>query len=237
MKLILALILLCCPLNLQAVTFDANSAGDTGGGTAVSLTHTVTAGGSNRAVFCGITTYSNTSTFSSVTYGAQTMTSHSREVGDLFIVTEVYKLVNPPTGLQTFSATIDASTQWTAGCVSFTDVDQTTPAGTAVTNNTTGTSSSVDVANTSPDIVLDFIGASQNTSQNWTFTLGGGQTPHWNVENDDTVQGSSREGGTGTVTMSWTLNDPGGSCYLAHTAFAVKTATTGSAVPVIVYTQ
>jgi hypothetical protein len=120
---------------------------------------------------------------------------------------EIWSLVAPDIGSHdvviTFSDQLWKSA--TAGVMTFTGVDQTTPLGTFASNkaNASPGPATVDVSSAANELVFDTVGCERCTS----LTVGAGQTERWNrvVENGQTRGAGSTEPGAATVTMSWTL--------------------------------
>ncbi len=161
----------------------------------------------NRMVLVGISWQGSVGgeTIDSVTYGGVAMSL----VGQTSL-TSVYKLANPPTGLQTVVANFGASSPpavvyAVGGAVTYSGVDALLPLGSASTATGTSTAPSVGVGTTYADgLVFDTMSAGGTT----TASAGSGQTPQWNQASGGiTVRGcGSLEDGTGSsVTMSWTL--------------------------------
>jgi len=198
----------------MAVAFDAvgpSSAGATAGaGTTVSWSHTCT--GSNRvlvvgaAVNCG-----STQTITGVTYNGVAMTAvpsgrmNSNNTANVGFV-QVWYLIAPATGANTVVITASASVfSFSAGSVSFTGVDQTTPLGAAVTSFGSSAAASVAVTGTTAgNIVIDAVCTGNAVSSS-------GQSLQW-LRNTDTLSAagngaSSTVAGGGTATMSYTVNN------------------------------
>lgn len=119
---------------------------------------------------------------------------------------EIWSLVAPDVGTHdvviTFSAPLESSA--TAGVMTFTGVDQTTPLGTfASAKNRSAGPATVDVSSASNELVFDTVACEACGS----LTAGGGQTEYWNeVAENGAIRGAgSTEPGASTVTMSWTL--------------------------------
>src|SRR5439155_296465 len=104
------------------------------GGSATPLTwsHTVAAG-SNRLLIVGVSTGDIIATHDSVTYNTAPMTKITEVTGASDRVS-IWKLVNPATGTNSVVVTLSAAATVKGGATSWTNVDQTTPVGTAATN-------------------------------------------------------------------------------------------------------
>ncbi|MBI2597071.1 VCBS repeat-containing protein [Candidatus Daviesbacteria bacterium] len=112
----------------------------------------------NRLVIVGISYRTNTSV-SSVTFGGTAMTylTNSR-VNASDRSTELWYLVNPPTGQSTVAVTFpvnEVSTVISAN--SFYNVHQSTPLGTAATNSGTSTSATVAVSSATTELVFGIL--------------------------------------------------------------------------------
>ena len=118
----------------STVLFDAvgpSSAGQ-GAGATTSITWSHTCSGNNRYVIVGCSNSSDAST-TTATFGGVSMTSlgkiHSNNSTSGY--TQLFGLVNPPTGASTVVVTSSVSASLTGGSISFSEADQTTPVGTA----------------------------------------------------------------------------------------------------------
>lgn len=153
-----------------------------------------------------ISALTSTSTPTAVTLGGQSMTK-LWEVTNGTRLSQMWYLVSPPTGAQTYVFTQPASHVRAVNLSrSYSGNDLTTPFGTAQTANATDTTPTVDVTGTGgTDLVID--GMSTNTTG--TITMGGGQSEDLNAKDINQVGAASNEGGGGTVTMSWsnTISD------------------------------
>lgn len=176
-----------------------------------SFTH-ITGAGSNRLLLVGIAAYTGSSTrqVTSVTYAGQSLSLVARRrngstgTGNITL-TELWRLVNPPTGSGTVAVTLNGSSLgWVAGATTFTGVDQTTPLGTvAVASGSTGTPT-VNVASASNELVFDVM------AREWpgTATPGTNQTELWEQSDADDVLGAaSTKAGAASVTMAWSTNN------------------------------
>lgn len=122
----------------MAVAFDAvgpSSAGATAAGaTSVTFAHTCT--GSNTLLIVGTAVGVNGTPATSATYAGVTMTSlgkvSTNNQASGFV--EMWYLVAPATGTNNVIITSGAGADFSAGSISFTGVDQTTPVGTPVTS-------------------------------------------------------------------------------------------------------
>ena len=237
-RLVFLFLLLASPA-WGAIAYDTSSSGQiTTGSTSLTISHTVAAG-SNLFLVCGYAVQDDTAvTISTMTHNSVSMTAvtSSKVIATSANRTvELFYLANPSSGsaynaVFTFTNTINTII---GGCSSFSGVHQSIPLGTAVTNNTTGTSSAVTATSAADEIVIDF----QVTSSDLTarsFTQAAGQTSNWkqyDVTNVNCSGGSSREAGAATVAMGWSWS--GGAEYQALSAVSIKPAAATGAVPVL----
>src|SRR2546427_2692182 len=180
--------------------FDAASSA---GGSATPLTwsHTVAAG-SNGLLIVGVSTGDAVTTHNTVTYNTVPMTKISEVTGASDRVS-IWTLVNPATGTKSVVVTLSAATNVKGGATSWTNVNQTTPVGTAATNTGSSNFPSVTVASAAEEVVHDTIGANADTDEG-AVTADAGQTERWNIRTTHTGAGST-EVGAASVTMSWTM--------------------------------
>src|SRR2546427_11529933 len=115
----------------------------------------------------------------------------------------IWKLVTPAPGANNVVVTLSALTNVKAGATSWTNVDQTTPVGTAATNTGSSNFPSVTVASAAEEVVHDTIGANVDQDE-LAVTADAGQTERWNIRTSHTGGGST-EVGAASVTMSWTM--------------------------------
>src|SRR2546427_236510 len=185
--------------------FDAASSSNNSSAASLTWSHTVAAG-SNRLLIVGISTTDSTcctTTHDSVTYNTvQTMTKISEVTGGSDKVS-IWKLVDPATGANNVVVTLSAPTNVKGGAPSWSNVDQTTPVGTAATNTWSSNFPSVTVASAAEEVVHDTIGANVDQDEG-AVTVGAGQTERWNIRTSHTGGGST-EVGAASVTMSWTM--------------------------------
>jgi hypothetical protein len=214
-----------------AVVFDAASASLTAGATSLTFSHT-TGGGSNTVMIVGFinanvsvtdVTYNSVSLtpIDSCTYNFSTSKVH------------LYRLIAPTAGTHDVKITVGSSSRIYAVATTYTGVHQTTPVGTPVKNcvNTADNGPvTVDVTSVaSGEMVVDF--ASVNNA-NVVPTVGADQTVREDA--DDTGSsgnwaGSSTETGTGTITMSWSLNQTPKTWGTVAVAIKVAAAASGGA--------
>jgi len=214
---------LCDPDDAGAPpAFDAPSQGTTGSTDVSSLTvsHTVGAGGANRILVVGVNIFSSVDPFptvSSMTYAGQTMIFLAAQNDDVApntrIRSEMWYITAPATGANNIVITFSAILRAVAGGMSYTNVNQTTPFGTAATATANSMTPSVAVSSAAGELVVDTVGIRENPAVNQTLTVGAGQTQRYNLRswtsgtNNNVVGAGSEEAGAASVTMSWTPFD------------------------------
>lgn len=120
----------------------------------------------------------------------------------------LYALTNPTSGAGQLRITVNSNTAdhdvIAAGVMTFSNVDQTTPLGTAVNANGYGTDASITVASAAGQLVFDTIAGDDSRG----LTVGAGQTSRWNFSaggpSDGVNTGASTRAGASSVTMAWT---------------------------------
>lgn len=135
----------------------------------------------------------------SVTCNGDAMTEHS-SVGTTPKVA-LYKLVNPDRGISLpIVVTLGASSDIVATATQFSNVDQSTPLDSPVTDSGTGTTATKAVTSAADDLAFALLAVDDDVA----LTLGAGQTALADLFRGNLVAASSHEPGAGSVTMSWT---------------------------------
>jgi hypothetical protein len=157
--------------SVTSVAYDATGPSSSGSKctscSSLSWTHSVGSSGTNRALLVGVAVSSGNDRNCSVTVmdGTTTLTKlsgpiHTNTNGQHAGFESVYYLVNPPTGSNSMSMSVSgcsgAPSALSGGSISFTGVDQTTPFGTPVTANGSGTTASATISSTSNDMIAAF---------------------------------------------------------------------------------
>lgn len=221
------------------VAFDAAAGGNTPNGGASSVTVALTTSGSNRFLKCGAATNGNSPT---ATYAGVSMTCDTAVTSGLVKVYDC-ALVAPTTGNNNFVFTPNGDSVIAAGCISMTNVDQTTPQSARVTNTGTTSPATVNVTcSASGQMLVDIAGSQKNGASASTLTVGSGQTQRWNNAATTTLCGSDCETGaaststeSGTITEDWTINANVAWAISASAVFAVgNTACSAGAAPQII---
>ena len=193
-------------VNVDSVTTNVQSTG-----VFSSATFAHTCAGANRLLTVLVSAQDNGSTNqipTGITYAGVSLTKLGDAVtGSNGVGASIWYLVAPATGANNVIVTFASSVNsWVIGAVSVFNNAQTSPVGSMVTDNATGTAPSVTVTASNDDLVIDVL-AAMGTSQ--TATVGAGQTERWNLNllplTPARIGAASTEPATGNVTMSWTL--------------------------------
>jgi uncharacterized repeat protein (TIGR01451 family) len=213
---VVSLLALAAPLSAQ-VTFGAQTSGTatlTSAANTITVAHT-TATTTNRILLVSVhmnLRNATGSTVSGVTYSGQALTlldAITDAAPDTR--TEVWYLLNPPTGLANAVVTVGGitvgqSVATIAGATTYSGVDQSQP--TTNTGTDTGSPATVTVTGTTTTSgVIDFATIRETV----VATIGAGQTTGYNSStggtNDDLQAVTSRRTGlAGNTTMQWTLS-------------------------------
>lgn len=162
-----------------------------------------TCSGSNRVLKVDVMYYESGDTISALTYNGVSMTviPSSTVSNGQYTVTS-YSLVAPATGSNTVSLTFTGSVfECSAGAISWTGADQSTPLGTAVTATGSSTTPSVTASSASGEVVADAL----IIVHSGTLSVDGSQTQRWNAIGNAgfTKYAGSTEDGAASVPMSW----------------------------------
>jgi len=193
------------PLAIAQPVFDAASS--IAGDAVIQLQVAHTATGANRLAVIGVSHRVDTGqSITGISYGAQTPTSVIAATSSSFIEGVLYRLIAPNTGSQTLTVNFgDIFDSAVIGVSTFTNVNQSTPLGTASSSTGLSTASSTSVTSASGELVTDLIAFCGPTN----VVVGSGQTSRWTqlTGNGNIYGGSSTEVGAGSVTMSWSNDD------------------------------
>jgi hypothetical protein len=182
------------------------------GGTANSVSFSITPSGTDRALLIGVHLGSpGTRTVTSVVFN----TSENAVFVDRIestggnVATEVWKLINPTATTANLVVSMSGTSRFGVSVVLFNDADQTTFVDdVSKTTANSGTSISTDVTSNSNQWVFDFVTSRDGDGQN--ITAGAGQTDRANFVasvgsgGSSASAGVSQEAGATTTTMSWT---------------------------------
>ncbi len=161
----------------------------------------VTTNGLNRLLLVGVSlAHTNGSpAVTTLAYGGRGLTK-VRALTNGLISSELWQLVNPPSGSNSVSLTfVGNPTTLVAGGATFSGVDQVMPL--SDTNSASGNSktASVTVSSATNEIVFDTLCTGKDKAK----TLGAGQTQLWYLNGAESGSASIKPG-TNLVTMSWT---------------------------------
>jgi len=184
----------------------------------LSLSHAISTT-SNMVLVAHVSLYHPTSgkSVTAITYNgvAMTLLGSAASTGN-YTRSYIYYMIAPPTGTNTLTVTASGTCGIKLGAVSWYNVNQSTPFGTAVTaGSSTGSSSSLTVTSDSHDIVID-----NYTAYGGSSTPGDGQDILWSsVYNSAApMAASTKPGASPSVVMSWTGNNN----YMSHVAASIK---------------
>lgn len=199
--------------------------------TARSFSHTVS--GTNRYLTVAVYLYQGAGqTATSVTYAGVDMSLlGAAQAGG--VRAELWGLKAPATGANNVSVQLSAGTNGACAVArSWTDVDQTTPTGSAVAATGSSTSPSVAVTSAAGELVIDACAVLSQTGTAPTATAGTGQSQDSNnytgFSTQDVFGLASNKAGATSTTMAWTLNV---SRPWATTGIALKPVGGGGTVP------
>ena len=187
--------------HLLNVAVDATSTGTSTGGD-FSVSHTTS--GTDRLMLVGVSmNLGGSQTVSSVTYNGDSLSLVGvKEAGDARI--EIWALLAPDVG--TFNVDIAFSSPTdgnTAGVMTFTGVDQSTPLGAFASDFGYGESTaSATVSSAADELVFGVVSIDDPNFR--VLTEGAGQTERWELDGFQTTGGGSTAPGAPSVNMSWT---------------------------------
>jgi hypothetical protein len=115
--------------------------------------------------------------------------------------TQLWELVAPATGSNNIIVSFNFSVPVCSGAVTYTNVSQSAPKGTVVTNSNSSGEPTVTCSSATGELVVDAVGA--NTA---TLVVGASQTQRVNKAHTGANVGMSEEAGAASVIMSWTGN-------------------------------
>jgi hypothetical protein len=221
----------CVAPGSGVVTVDAVSSNSVGGSSSSLTVTNHTTSGSDRLMLVGISIVDDGASggrqISSVTYSGVNLTQVcTGSVSDDARVW-IYRLIAPPVTTANVVVTLDgavaSSGKITAGVMTFTGVDQTTPLGTCVTDTNDSSPHAVTVTSATNELVFD-VYASEDAAMTMASSPSG-RTQRWNRTTNSDGGGGSTAPGASSVTMTWTANS--GSSHWALAAVPVKPAPAG----------
>lgn len=184
----------------MAIAYDTATTSTGSSVNSLSFSHTCT--GSDLLLLVAVTMRRiNSATVDDVTYNGVSMTLVTTATSGSRYA-ELWRLAGPATGSNTVAVSLSTTEQEvSAGVMSFTGVDQTTPVGTAATATGSGTTPSVAVSSTTGELVVDAL-AIENAG---TLSVGAGQTSRYNTFGAGgwNKHAGSTEPGAVSTTMSW----------------------------------
>mgnify|MGYP003669514198 CR=1 FL=1 len=189
-------------VGLMSVAIDATSTGTSTGGN-FSITHTTS--GTDRLMLVGVSLNKGIgNAVTSVTYNGSNLTLEGTQSnGDAVVY--IWSLVNPSLGTHSVNITVNGTTDGnTAGVMTFTGVDQSTPLGAFASGaGASGGTGSVTVSSAPGDLV--FAAIAVDDAADYNLVPGAGQTEHWDLLGGGDINGGgSTEAGATSVVMDWT---------------------------------
>ena len=196
-----------------AIATDNVSTGTT---VSTSLTISHTTDGTNRLMLVGVSLVGMTTgpsgdpQVNSMTYNGANLAFVGTQInlaGDA--VVEIWQLVAPDTGTHDLDINFGGNRyqEATAGVMSFTGVDQTTPLGSFFSANGNSSNPTVTLGSASGELVFDVVSTKDNIDR--PYTPGASQTEYWDLYSGSQANGSgSVESGSASVTMSRTIETP-----------------------------
>jgi len=172
----------------------------------------MTVSGSNRYLACGVSTQNPNVTVSSITFNGDALSFVQSKDNDTDQTrqsrAEYWELIAPDLATANVVVTMSSATAVSAGCVSFTNVDQATPRATITTALGDSAAPSTNISSASGQLVFDVTSVRVGTTP---LVVGANQTQHVNKLSASGVGnvtlGMSAEAGGSTTTMSWTVFD------------------------------
>ena len=232
-SILLAISLLIPPSVWAAVTYDTDTSGQKASpGTTLTVSHTVTAGGSNRAIYvlCGIDSATATLT---ATYAGAAMTAVRNDAhASVSTRTYIFRKADPATGANNWVVTQSVGEPMICWALSATGVHQTTPETDSDGTCPAATASvTLTLTTASGELLLDILGFSNTDAT--AVTEGADQTAEMLLEQGTAYEAAgSRQPGSagGVMSYSWTTNTT--PCY---SAVSIKAAPGSGASPPIIF--
>ena len=200
---ILAVTLLICLIIQRSPGQIAVNAVTTSTGDISSRTFSHTVAGENRLLIVGISLESGPSDkrVTSVSYAGQSLT----RLGEIQSPggdprADVWYLVNPPTGTNDVTVTLQSSNKVAIGAISLTGVDQANPVSGVVTGGGSSGTPNLSVSSKSGDLVMDVVASLASS-----ISTGSGQTQRWNLDMGGSGKrgGASTKSGASSTSMTW----------------------------------
>lgn len=161
-----------------------------------------------------------------VTYGGVTVPPVDSSIGDNLAGVYLYELVAPATGTQTVVVNIPSSHNTVATAITFTNVDQTTPHGTASKTRTTSLNVLTVAPSSSTNDLVVTAAAWRNDTGGRTIAAGGSETDRNNQEVVSGGQGvrgivTTKAGAASTTTVTETVSPNSGNLWGSILSIAV----------------
>ena len=185
----------------MAIVLDAATDGGQGFGNTRTFGHTI-GDNEHRILLVGFATY-NGIAVNSIRFAGVDM----EQVGTILSATvraRLYRMVNPPAGLNNVVVNWSANTQWGVGAVTYDGVDPVS-FGTVVTNNGNSNTPSVVAASADGELVVDSVAYRIGNSNLNPGALQTERVDTGSGAGDTVGHGQSDEPGQAVVTMSWTI--------------------------------
>ena len=185
-----------------AIAFDAAASAQVTGAGSITWAHVCT--GVDRFLVVWVCSGNNSAVSATVTYAGVSMTQFAAVDDGSWNRIIGFYLINPASGSNNVVVTLGTTpTQAAGGSISFKNVHQTTPLGTATTDsNHLNTTNTINVSSATGEMVV----AGTMTDDDDGIAVGGTATQRWQQSaiGNDTCAAGSTDAGAGTVTMSWT---------------------------------
>lgn len=192
------------------------TSGSTPSASSLSVSHTTS--GTDRLMLVGVTWNKDGATnLTSVTYGGVGLTQVIEANRDTEVYSEIWRLIGPATGTANVVATLNGSSKgMVVGVVTFNEVHQSVPLGTAASQSGDASSGSITVSSETGGMVFDTMAVKLRTPNE-----NAGQTERWTIDStNENRGGGSTEPGAASVTMGWSW--VGGSEKYAYTGVPIK---------------
>jgi hypothetical protein len=185
----------------SAVSYDTSAHTGLLDATSASITnYTVTCPGGNALIIGTAHTSLTPPSVTGMTYNSVPLTSYSTLTNGTSGRMEMWRLIAPTTGsAQTFTVTFASSANAEIGIASFCGVDQTTPLGTAVTQQGTLTSISDSITVPANGMAFEALHADGGAH---TLTALSGATERWEAIPEYT-SGAQTRSATGNIGWDW----------------------------------
>lgn len=203
-------------INASAGTLTIDSTSSGAGTSSSSLTFSHTVGtGDNRYLVVSV---ASNKSVSSVTYAGTTMDSIGTHTYNTTTIVSQFGLKAPASGANNIVVTLSASGNLQGGGISFSNVDQTTPASGFAYGEGAGTTATTTVVSTTSDIVVDVVNLGTSIPN-----AGAGQTVQWRIKDTNMASGGSTKTGAVSTSMTWTWS---GSKIWSSAGVSINHATT-----------